>query len=124
MEASSNKWSYIGRDVHGKITKIVEKEEISNEATVGVYAWTKAQLFSDALDDMINRDLRVNNEFYVAPTYNWLIDKGVEVRTLNIGPVSNSVFGLGTVEDLELFLQHPNIALFRTDICKQLQFDT
>jgi hypothetical protein len=122
MEASSNKWSYVGRDDHGVITKIVEKEEISNEATVGVYAWSKAQLFTDSLDDMIYRNLRVNNEFYVAPTYNWLIDKGVEVRTLNIGPVSNSVFGLGTVDDLELFLTHPKIALFRNDICNQLQF--
>ena len=122
MEASSNKWSYVGRDRDGKITKVVEKEEISSEATVGVYAWSTAQLFEDSLTDMIKRNLRVNNEFYVAPTYNWLINEGVEVRTLNIGPVSDSVFGLGTVEDLELFLEHPKVAQFRNEICNQLRY--
>jgi len=105
MFATGPKWSYIGRDENGVIEKVVEKQEISTEATVGIYAWSQAHLFVKSLESMKRENFRVNNEFYVAPSYNYLISEGVRVNTFDVGPVGQSVHGLGTPEDLSDFLQ-------------------
>jgi len=53
-----------------------------------------------------HRDLRSNNEFYVAPTYNYLIENGFSVETMLIGDHGVAVHGLGTPKDLGDFLCH------------------
>lgn len=50
---------------------------------------------------MIEKGLRVNNEFYVAPIYNEMIEAVKKIRYADIG---NKMHGLGTPEDLESFL--------------------
>lgn len=104
MFATSTKWSYIGRNDNGEIEKILEKKVISTEATVGIYAWSQAHLFVKSLESMKRDNFRVNNEFYVAPTYNYLVSRGIKVITFHVGPVGQSVHGLGTPEDLSQFL--------------------
>lgn len=118
MTASSSKWSYVGRGQDGSVNRVIEKVEISSEATVGVYGWTSAQLFFKSLDEMIASNDRTNNEFYVAPTYNYLISNGTEVATYHVGDVEESVHGLGTVEDLLEFLGNPNLPTF-VDLTKK-----
>lgn len=105
MIASSNAWSYVGRDSNGRIRKVVEKEEISEEATVGVYAWTKASLAKLAFRHTFDTNMRTNNEFYVAPTYNFLIDQGYEVVSHMVGKHGEAVHGLGTPVDLRTFVE-------------------
>lgn len=104
MFATGTKWSYIGRNIDGGIERVVEKQQISSEATVGIYGWTRAQLFVDSLESMKRADFRINNEFYVAPTFNYLIDKGIKIVTFDVGSVGQSVHGLGTPEDFSKFL--------------------
>ena len=41
MTADDPKWSFVGFDHDGKVERIVEKEVISNEATVGIYGFMK-----------------------------------------------------------------------------------
>ena len=53
---------------------------------------------------MIEKDIRTNNEFYVCPTYNELIAEGKKIRIKNIA----KMWGLGTPEDLNNFLDHYN----------------
>jgi dTDP-glucose pyrophosphorylase len=106
MNASSNAWSYVGRDSSGNVSNIVEKVEISNEATVGVYGWNRAVDAKVSFLDTFHRDLRTNNEFYVAPTYNYLIENGFSVETMLIGDHGVAVHGLGTPKDLDDFLCH------------------
>ena len=48
-------------------------------------------------------NLRVNNEFYVAPTYNQLIAAGAKIVTMKTGREYDGMYGLGIPEDLELF---------------------
>lgn len=105
MYATDPKWSYIGRDKKGEIEKVVEKQQISTEATVGIYAWSQAYLFVKSLESMKQENFRVNNEFYVAPTYNYLISDLVKIKTFDVGPVGQLVHGLGTPEDILNFLQ-------------------
>ena len=107
MQANDPKWSFVALDNNNLVTNVVEKEVISNEATVGIYNFRKGSEFVMAADNMINSNLRVNNEFYVAPVYNDLIDKNANIGVFNIGCEANGMYGLGVPEDLDLFVTLP-----------------
>lgn len=107
MRADDPKWSFVGRDAAGCVTRVVEKQVISDEATVGIYNFARAGYFIDAARRMIARAERVNGEFYVAPTYNLLIEEGATVLTHNVGGELAGMYGLGTPDDLEKFLALP-----------------
>jgi NDP-sugar pyrophosphorylase family protein len=107
MWADHPKWSYVRTDGSGAVTDVVEKEVVSNDATTGIYNFCRGADFVAAADRMISRDLRVNGEFYVAPVYNTLIQNGAEIRAFNIGAAERGMYGLGTPEDLNVFLASP-----------------
>lgn len=107
MTANDPKWSYVGFDANGNVERVVEKEVISNEATVGIYAFTRGTDFVTAAEEMISDNERVKNEFYVAPVYNRLIRNGANIGIKNIGTERNGMYGLGIPTDLEYFLQLP-----------------
>ena len=98
------KWSYARLDANNYVTEVVEKQVVSQEATVGIYNFRRGCDFVRGAEQMIRRNLRVNNEFYVAPAYNELIAAGAKITVYNIG---DKMFGIGTPEDLEAFLAHP-----------------
>lgn len=104
MAADDPKWSYVGFDNKGFVNKVVEKEVISDEATVGIYNFRKGSEFVRAAEKMIENNDRVNNEFYVAPAYNYLIAEGEKIGIYNIGSEANGMYGLGIPADLDLFL--------------------
>jgi hypothetical protein len=56
---------------------------------------------------MIANDLRVNNEFYVAPAYNEMIATGSRIGIYNVGSDRKGMYGLGVPEDLDYFLSLP-----------------
>ncbi|MGB8285922.1 MAG: glycosyltransferase family 2 protein [Candidatus Aquirickettsiella gammari] len=107
MKANDRKWSYVKVDKKKRVTCVVEKEVVSDEATVGIYNFKKGADFISAVEEMIAKDLRVNNEFYVAPSYNQLIKNHKQVGIFNIGKEGDGMYGLGTPIDLELFLESP-----------------
>jgi NDP-sugar pyrophosphorylase family protein len=107
MWADDTKWSFVGLDDEGLVTRVVEKEVISNEATVGIYNFRTGRSFVHAAGSMIANNERVNNEFYVAPTYNQLIRAGGRIGIHNVGRVGEGMYGLGTPADLVAFLAHP-----------------
>jgi NDP-sugar pyrophosphorylase family protein len=97
------KWSYCRMRADGTVSEVVEKQVVSNEATVGIYNFRRGRDYVRAADAMIAKNLRVNNEFYVAPTYNQLIDEGAKVITMETGREYAGMYGLGIPEDLEFF---------------------
>lgn len=97
------KWSYVKRNQDGQVTEIVEKQVVSNEATVGIYNFRKAKFFIENATSMINNRELVAGEYYVAPVYNKLIMSGGEVDTFSIGDIGSNMFGLGIPEDLQFF---------------------
>jgi len=107
MTADDPKWSFVAVDGHGFVTEVAEKVPISSEATVGVYNFARGRDFAEAAREMIAKDLRVNGEFYVAPVYNMLIEKGAKIAIRNIGAEAAGMYGLGVPSDLELFLKLP-----------------
>lgn len=104
MTAHDNKWSFIKYDENGFVIDVREKEVISDEATVGIYNFLRGADFVSGARNMIEKNLRVNNEFYVAPVYNSLIKEGKKFKYYNIGTIDNGMYGLGVPEDLERFL--------------------
>ena len=97
------KWSYCRMRADGTVSEVVEKKVVSNEATVGIYNFRRGHDFVRAADAMIAKNLRVNNEFYVAPCYNQLIEEGAKIMTMKTGREYDGMYGLGIPEDLEFF---------------------
>jgi NDP-sugar pyrophosphorylase family protein len=105
MNASGTAWSYVKRDESGGIAEVAEKVEISNEATVGIYGWSNAELAKSSIKKMRDSEDRVNNEFYVAPSYNYLIEGGFPVSGVNLGDYGDTVQGIGTPIDYAKFIK-------------------
>ena len=99
------KWSFVKENSEGYITEVAEKKPISDIATVGIYCWNKGSDYVKYAEQMISKNIRVNNEFYVAPVYNEAILDGKKIKKFNI----SKMWGLGTPEDLKLFLEKYNI---------------
>ena len=94
------KWSFVKTNFNGYIVEVAEKKPISNIATCGIYWYRHGHDFVKYANSMIKKNIRINNEFYIAPVYNEMIlDK-----KLLIPFYVNKMHGLGTPEDLEKFL--------------------
>lgn len=102
---SHPKWSYAKTDENGFVTEVAEKMPISDKATVGVYYWKKGSDYVKYAEQMIAKNIRVNNEFYVCPVFNEAIGDGKRVKTFQI----EKMWGLGTPEDLTYFQDHYKI---------------
>ena len=107
MHSNHPKWSYVELDNQGYVIRVVEKEVISNEATVGIYNFLRGSDYVRAAEQMISKNLRVNNEFYVAPVYNELIGWGTKMVIYNVGQELDGMYGFGIPEDLQLFESLP-----------------
>ncbi len=102
FRATHPKWSFAKIDEKGLVTEVAEKNPISDIATVGYYYWKKGSDFVKYAEDMIEKDIRVNNEFYVCPVFNQAIEDGKEIRTFDVA----KMWGLGTPEDLKYYLEN------------------
>lgn len=100
FNASHPKWSYAKLDENGFVSEVAEKKVISDLATVGVYYWSKGSDYVKYAEQMIEKNVRVNNEFYVCPVFNEAIGDGKKIRVKNI----EKMWGIGTPEDLNYFL--------------------
>ncbi|ENI4228174.1 glycosyltransferase family 2 protein [Pseudomonas aeruginosa] len=107
MKADDPKWSFVGFNEMGTINRVVEKEVISDEATVGIYNFRSGHQLIEAIEQMFQKDLRVNGEFYVAPAYNEIIEKGARIIHYTVGSEGQGMYGLGIPADLDYFLGLP-----------------
>ena len=104
--ADTIKNSYARIDKDGYVDLIKEKEVISNYSLNGIHYWKQARLFVRSATRMIMNNDRTNNEFYIAPTYNYLIKDGYKIKVYNIN--SKEHIPIGTPEDLEKFKNEYN----------------
>lgn len=96
------KWSFAKVDEHGYVTEVAEKQPISDIATVGIYFWKKGSDYVEYAEQMIGKNLRYNNEFYVCPVFNEAIADGKKIKIF----MAEKMWGIGTPEDLNYFLEH------------------
>jgi HAD superfamily hydrolase (TIGR01509 family) len=100
--ATHPKWSFAKVDEYGYVTEVAEKNPISDIATVGVYYWAKGSDYVKYAEQMIDKNIRTNGEFYTCPTFNEAIGDGKKIKTFNI----EKMWGLGTPEDLNYYLEN------------------
>jgi HAD superfamily hydrolase (TIGR01509 family) len=102
FEASHPKWSYAKLGDDGFVSEVAEKKIISNQATVGVYYWKHGSNYVKYAEQMISKNIRTNNEFYVCPVFNEAIEAGKKIRVKKI----DKMWGIGTPEDLNYFMEN------------------
>lgn len=102
FKATHPKWSFAKvNEETGLVTEVAEKNPISDNATVGYYYWKHGSDFVKYAKQMVEKNVRVNNEFYVCPVFNEAIEDGKKIRIHE----AKAMWGLGTPEDLEYFLK-------------------
>jgi dTDP-glucose pyrophosphorylase len=96
------KWSFVKTNSRGFVTEVAEKRPISNIATCGIYWYRRGSDFVKYAKQMIEKDIRVNGEFYIAPVYNELIQDGKTLIPFYV----HKMWGIGTPEDLKYYLDN------------------
>lgn len=103
FKATHPKWSFAKiNEVTGLVEEVAEKNPISDNATVGYYYWKHGSDFIKYAEEMVKKNIRVNNEFYVCPVFNQAIQDSKQIRTFNV----KEMWGLGTPEDLKYYLEN------------------
>jgi dTDP-glucose pyrophosphorylase len=102
FKATHPKWSFVKLDDDGFVNEVAEKNPISDIATAGIYYWSKGSDYVNYAEQMISKDIRVNNEFYVCPVFNEAIADGKYIKIFNV----EKMWGLGDPEDLQYYLKH------------------
>ena len=105
FKSTHPKWSYAKVDQAGLVTEVAEKKPISDIATVGIYYWKHGSDFVKYAKQMIEKNIRTNNEFYVCPVFNEAISENKRIFTSDI----KKMWGVGTPEDLNYYLSSRDI---------------
>lgn len=86
----------------GFITKMVEKDPVSNDALIGVHYWKRGSDFVKSAKELLNDFQNIGRpECYISETYNYLISKGALIKNYHIG--ENQYISLGTPYDLKIY---------------------
>lgn len=99
FKATHPKWSFVKVE-NGFVTEVAEKNPISDIATCGIYWYRRGSDFVSCAKKMISDNVRVNNEFYIAPVYNYLINDNKKLIPFYV----SKMHGIGTPEDLDQYL--------------------
>lgn len=103
FHADGDHWSFAKLDESGNVTEVREKVRISDNCTLGAYYFSSARLYKELYNEYYSDDSKMEkNEKYIAPLYNYMIEKGMKV-TISIVD-KNKVHVLGTPEELKVFI--------------------
>lgn len=94
--------SYVQTDLYGVVTKVAEKVVISDQAVAGIYYFRHGSDFVKYARQMIEKNIRTNNEFYITPVYAELLADGKIIGTYEIDVKDKHM--LGTPDELNIFL--------------------
>ena len=104
FQAEGTHFSFARLDENGKVAEVREKVRISDNCTLGAYYFSSARLYKQIYEEYYTGDRKMDrSEKYIAPLYNFMIQKGLSV-TISIVE-SNKVHVLGTPEELEEFIK-------------------
>lgn len=101
FNATHPKWSFAKTNEDGFVTEVAEKKPISNIATAGIYYWKHGRDYVKYAEQMIEKNIRFNNEFYVCPVFNQALEDGRKIKTFHF----DGMWGIGTPEDLKTFIE-------------------
>lgn len=104
FKAEGNHWSFVKTDDNGKVIEVREKERISDNCTIGAYYFKSCELFEDLYNEFYikNKSLE-GQEKYIAPLYNYMLEKNMPLY-ISLIP-SERVHVLGTPDELNEFME-------------------
>lgn len=104
FHADGNHWSFVQMDDRNRAIEVREKVRISDNCTLGAYYFGSAALYMELYEEYYSDDIHMEkNEKYIAPLYNYMLSKNMDVY---IGLIDASkVHVLGTPAELELFIR-------------------
>jgi len=97
--------SYVRIDGEGRIIETKEKQVIGNMATNGLRYWKNGKMFVAAVEEMIKNNDMTNGEYYVAPSFNYMLKEGMRVLPYHF----NMHFPTGIPEDYENYRKWRNL---------------
>ena len=86
----------------GFVIKTKEKSVISNNASVGLYHFKSGKLFVKYAKKMIEGNVKTNNEYYICPLYNLLIEDGLKIYTSEV----EKMHVFGTPDEYNFFINN------------------
>lgn len=104
FHADGDHWSFARLDEKGSVVEVREKVRISDNCTLGAYYFSSAKLYKKLYDEYYSDNSKIEkNEKYIAPLYNYMIEKGMKVTISTVDV--EKVHVLGTPEELNVFLK-------------------
>ena len=97
---TSKAYSYVKLDDKGFVLEAAEKIPISNIAAAGMHYYKKGSDFVEYAKNMIKKNIRFKNEYYVTPVYNEFIKKNKIIITFPI----EKKWPLGSPEEIKKFV--------------------
>jgi NDP-sugar pyrophosphorylase family protein len=94
-------YSFIEVDSFNEAIRLEEKFAISDNALCGIHYWKKGKDFISSAELMIKNNDRINNEFYVSKTYNYLISENKKIKHFPL--LKGQFYSLGTPEDVKRY---------------------
>lgn len=73
------RYSYVSLDEEGLVVEAAQQKPISQHATAGVFWFARTGDFLEAAKNIIRKNASVNERFYVAPTFNELILRQMQI---------------------------------------------
>jgi UDP-N-acetylglucosamine diphosphorylase / glucose-1-phosphate thymidylyltransferase / UDP-N-acetylgalactosamine diphosphorylase / glucosamine-1-phosphate N-acetyltransferase / galactosamine-1-phosphate N-acetyltransferase len=102
IKSTDPKHSYVKLE-NNVAVKFAEKTVISDNALTGIHYWKKGKFFVESAKEMIRQNDRSSNgEFYIAPTFNYILKMNLSVGVYQVS--DNEFFPVGTPTDLKRYL--------------------
>ncbi len=83
--------------------ELKEKLAVSSLALNGIHWWAKGSDFVKSAEQMVKKNTRVNNEFYISESFNELIGNNGRVTYFPMKP--GTFFALGDTDEIALYLK-------------------
>lgn len=80
------RYSFVRLDKDEHVIEAAEKNPISPNAVAGLYWFKSGSMFVSAVKDMIRKDARVNNHFFISPSLNELVLRHSKIGVYRIDP--------------------------------------
>ncbi|WP_235375715.1 glycosyltransferase family 2 protein [Pseudomonas aeruginosa] len=81
------RYSFVRTNSEGYVIEAAEKNPISSHAVAGLYWFDKGAVFVEAVKEMIRKDAKVNDAFYIAPSLNELVLLHKKIGTHRVEPI-------------------------------------
>jgi NDP-sugar pyrophosphorylase family protein len=101
-DSATEKNSYVKLNTLNLAEKFAEKQVISSQSLNGIHYWKKGSYFVDSTKKMIEKNIRVNGEFYISLSYNELIENNFKIGTYHLKSKEHNP--VGTPDDLKIYI--------------------